>query len=83
MERQCRGNSQDSKRKFLQITNITNSVESKNLGKIVLKLFERLKGMLDPTNVDYCHWIKTSNESKKVILKLSKRKDAVKIRSLN
>ena len=82
MERQCRGNSQYSKRKCLQITNITNSVESKYLGKRVLKLFERVKGMLDPTNVDHCHWIKTSNESKKVILKLSKRKDAVKIRSL-
>ena len=28
-----------------------------------------------------CHWIKTSNGSKKVIIKLSRRKDAAKIRS--
>ena len=37
--------------------------------------------MVDSANVEDCHWIKTSNGSKKVIIKLSKQKDAAKIRS--
>ena len=38
--------------------------------------------MVDPSNVEDCHWIKSSKGSKKVIAKLSRRKDANKIRLL-
>ena len=37
--------------------------------------------MLDTANNENCHWIKISNGSKKVIIKLPKRKDGAKIRS--
>ena len=54
MERQCRSNnSQYSRRGCLEMTNIPNSVESKDLEKTVLELSEKLEGMLDPTNVEH------------------------------
>ena len=37
--------------------------------------------MVNPANVEDFQWIKTSNSSKKVIIKLSKREDAAKIQS--
>ena len=36
--------------------------------------------MVDPSNVEDCHWIKPSKGAKKVIVKLSRRKDANKVR---
>ena len=36
--------------------------------------------MVDPSNVQDCHWIKSSKGPKKVIVNLSRRKDANKIR---
>ena len=38
--------------------------------------------MVDPRNVEGCHWIKCINGPKKVIVKLSRRKDANKVRLL-
>ena len=35
--------------------------------------------MVDPSNLEDCHWIKSSKGPKKVIVKLSRRKDANKI----
>lgn len=57
------------------MTVIPDSTESKDMEKTVLK-----KSMVDRANVVDCHWIKTSDGSKK--LKLSKRKDTAKIISL-
>ena len=37
---------------------------------------------MDPANVEDCHWIKSSKDAKKVIVKLSRRRDAKKIRLL-
>ena len=48
----------------------------------VLGIFEKLDVMLDPSNIEDCHWIKPSKGAKKVIVKLSRRKDANKIRLL-
>ena len=45
----------------------------------VLKVFEELNVVVDPSNVEDCHWV-ASRTSKKVIIKLSRRKDANKIR---
>ena len=38
--------------------------------------------MVDPSNTGDCHWIKSGKGAKKVIVKLSRRKDANKIRLL-
>ena len=61
------------------MTGIPDFTESKDMEQTILKLIEKLEVMLDATNVEDCHWIKTSNSSKKVIIKLLERKDAAKI----
>ena len=38
--------------------------------------------MVDPSNIEDCHWIKPSKGAKKVIVKLSRYKDANKTRLL-
>ena len=48
----------------------------------MLGIFEKLAVVVDPSNVEDCHWIKPSKGSKKVIVKRSRRKDANKIRLL-
>ena len=48
----------------------------------ITKRFEKFDVDVDPENVEDCHWLKTRNSSKKVIIKLSKRKDADKIRQV-
>ena len=48
----------------------------------MLGIFEKLDVMVDPSNIEDCHWIKPSKGAKKVIVKLSRRKDANKIRLL-
>lgn len=49
------------------------------LEEAVLKAFEKLDIDVDPKNVDNCHWPKTRNSYKKVVIKLSKRKGSNKI----
>ena len=47
----------------------------------VLKIFGRLEIKVDPFNVEDCHSTSSKNGPKRVIVKVSKRKDATKIRS--
>ena len=54
-------------------------MENKDLERTVLSIFEKLDVMVDPSNVEDCHWIKSSKDPKKVIVKLSTRKNASKI----
>ena len=42
-------------------------------------IFEKLDVMVDPSNIEDCHWIKSSKDTKTVIVKLFRRKDANKI----
>ena len=42
----------------------------------VLGIFQKLDVMVDPSNIEDCHWIKSDKGPKKIILKLSRRKDA-------
>ena len=46
----------------------------------MLGIFEKLDMMVDPSNIEGYHWIKSTKGPKKVIVKLSRRKDANKIR---
>ena len=52
-----------------------NDVEGK-----VLKLLEKTSVEVYPDHIEACHWIKSNAEPKKVIIKISRRKDADKIR---
>ena len=66
----------------LMSTELKEKVENKDLERTVLDIFEKLDVMVDPSNVEDYHWIKSSKGPKKVIVKLSRRKDANKIHLL-
>ena len=78
LERQCWSNSQYSRRESLEISRFPESLKNEDLEGTVLKVLEELY-VLDPSNVEYCHWV-ASRTSKMVIIKLSRCKDANKMR---
>ena len=80
LERQCWANNQYSRRECLEISGIPENIENKDLENLTLQIFEKIDVSVDPGNVEDCHWVKTQL-SKKVIIKLCRRKDANKIRS--
>ena len=82
LERKCWRNELYSRRERLEISRIPSDTEACELEETVLKVFEKRDVDVDPENVEDCHWLKTRNSSKKVIIKLSKRKDADKIRQV-
>ena len=79
LRRQCWRNSQYSKRECLEISGFPESLKNEDLEGTVLKVFEELDAVAYPSNVEDCHWV-ASRTSKKVIIKLSRRKYANKIR---
>ena len=82
MERKCWSNEQYSRRECLEISGIPSDTEAGEFEETVLKDFEKFDVDVDPKNVEDCHWLKTRNSSKKLIMKLSKRKDADKRRQV-
>ena len=80
LERQCWSNSQYSRRECLELTGIPETSDNNALKSTVLKIFERMEVKVDP-NVEGYHWINSKNVPKRVVVKVSKRKDATKIRS--
>ena len=81
LEHQCWSNSQFSRRECLELTSIPETSDNNTLESSVLKIFEKLEVNVDPSNVENCHWISSKNGPKLVIVKVSKRRDASKIRS--
>ena len=79
LERQTWSNSQYSRRECLEPSGIPETIENKDLEGTVLGIFKKLNVMVDPSNVEDCHWIKSSKGPKKVIVKFSRRKNANKI----
>ena len=82
LERKCWSNEQYSRRECLEISGIPCDTEAGKLEETLLKVFEKRDVDVDPKNVEDCHWLKIRNSSKKVIIKLSKRKNADKIRQV-
>ena len=80
MERQCWANNQCSRRGCLEISGIQENIENNDLENLKLQIFENIDISVDPGNAEDCHWVKTQS-SKKVIITLSRRKDANKIRA--
>ena len=73
LERQCWSNSQYSRRECLEKGGFPESMKNEDPEGTVLKVFEELDVFVDPSNVEDCHWV-ASRTSKKVIIKLSRRK---------
>ena len=82
LERQTWSNSHYSRRECLELSGIPETFENKDLEGTVLSIFEKLDVMVDPSSAEDCHWINPSKGGKKVIVKLSRCKDANKIRLL-
>ena len=80
LERQCWANEQYSRRECLETSGVPESVAVNDLDGKVLKLLEKIDVEVYPDHIEACHWIKSYAEPKKVIIKMSGRKDADKIR---
>ena len=80
LERQCWANEQYSRRECLEISGVPESVSDKDLEGKVLNLFQKIDIEVHPDNIEGCHWVKSNAGPKKVIIKMSRRKDADKIR---
>ena len=79
VERKCWANKQYSRRECLEISRIPESVQDDDLGHCVLKIFNECDTPVDPVNIEACHRLKSKARPKKVIIKLSQRKDVFSI----
>ena len=81
MERKCYANEQYSRRKCLEISGIPANVADKVLESKVLEILEEIDVPIDPTLVEDCHRLPSKGSSKKVIVKLNRRKGIHRILS--
>ena len=65
---------------MLGISGVPESLTDNDLEGKVLKLLEKTDVEVHPDHVEACHWIKPNAGPKKVIIKMSRHKDADKIR---
>ena len=72
-ERKYHENEQYSRKKCLEISGIPSSIEDSALEGTGVKLFRKVNVLIDPSNVEDCHRLKSNNNApQKVIIKLSK-----------
>ena len=80
LERKCYENQQYSRREYLKISDIRGSIADNALKETVLDLFSKCNAPVNPSNVEDCHRLKsTNNATQKVIMKLAKRKDLYRV----
>lgn len=72
LERQTRSNSQYSRRDCLELSVTPETIEIKDLEGTALGIFGKLDVIMDLSNVEDYHWIKSSKVPKRVIVKLSR-----------
>ena len=77
---QCWANEHYSRRECLEISGVPESVTDNDLEGKVLKLLEKINAEVHPDYIEAYHWIKSNAEPKKVMIKISRSKDADKIR---
>ena len=76
LERKCYENEQCLRRQCLEVSDIPGNIADNALDETVLDLFWKCYVPVDPSNVEDCHQLKsTNNAPRKVITKLSKQKD--------
>ena len=79
-ERKCWANEQYSKRECLEISGIPESVSDNALEDKIQGVLRGIDAEVDTENIESCHRLKGKGSKGRVILKLSKRKDAEKIK---
>lgn len=80
LEHKCSSNEQYSRRECLEISGIPENTADTKLEDKVRDVLEKIDCNVKPKNIEACHWVKTKHGGRRVIIKLSKRKDADKIR---
>ena len=81
LERKCWEKKQYSRREYIEISGIPQSIEQIDLQKIVLNNLYKIDVPVDSQNVEACHRLKSNDNgrSNKVIAKFVKRKDMVRV----
>ena len=75
-------NEQYSRHEWLKISSLPSGTEDSQVESRVLKIYDKIYVKVDPQNIEARHRLKSSNNSKKVIIKLSKRGYAGKLREV-
>ena len=76
LERKCHENERHLRRESREISGTPKSIEDSAIEDTVLKLFRKVNVLIDPSNVEDFHRLKSNNNGpQKVIIKLSKRKE--------
>ena len=70
-------------RQCLAIFDVPESITDNDLDGQVLNLLQKIDAEVHPHHIDACYWIKSNAGPKKVIIKMSRCKDADKIRRAN
>ena len=79
VERKSWANEQYSRRECLDISSILDGISQNDLECEVCDIFRECDADIDPVNIEACHRPKSNHWPKKVIAKLARRKDALKI----
>ena len=79
LQRKCYVNEQYSRREFLEISGIPAEVGDKDIEKKVLEVLDAIGAPVNTDLVEDCHRIPSKGSPKKVILKLSRRKDSRRV----
>ena len=80
MKRQCWANAQYSRKEFLEVEVIPESVENNELEGKVLTIFKKIGSELSPRDIEAFHCLEKDND--RVTVKLSRRKDCEQIMSV-
>ena len=75
VERKCWANKQYSRQECLKISGIPESIQDDDLEDWDLKICNECDTSVGLVNIEACHRLKSKARPKKVIIKLSKRKD--------
>ena len=79
LERKCAANEHYSRRECLELSGIPDSIPNNNLEETVLKIFNETGVTVNSRDVEACHRLNQKANPKKVIIKLSKRKDVTRV----
>ena len=79
LEKKCAINEQYSRRECLEISEIPDSISNNNLEETVLKIFNEIGVTVNSRDVEAYHCLNRKANSKKVIIKLSKKKHMARV----
>ena len=79
LERKCAAKEQYCRQERLEILGIPDSIPNDNLEETVLKIFNETGVTVNSRDVEVCHRLNQKASPKKLIIKLSKRKDVARV----